>query len=51
MQIFHNIRKLEKVWADDQTLDRVAERALSLKQTVVLKACVMGQEMVMSKAI
>ena len=31
MQIFHNIRKLEKVWADDHTLDRVAERALSLK--------------------
>lgn len=41
-QIEHNIRKLSKVWADDRTLDRVAETVLGLKATGILKGLCHG---------
>ncbi|OUU75606.1 MAG: hypothetical protein CBC29_04740 [Methylococcaceae bacterium TMED69] len=41
-QIDHNIRKLSKIWADDRTLDRVAEKALSLKADETIKGICHG---------
>jgi len=41
-QIDHNIRKLSKVWADDKTLDRVAEKVLSLKLGETIKGICHG---------
>ena len=41
-QIDHNIRKLSKVWADDKTLDRVAEKALSIKTGEIIKGICHG---------
>ncbi len=41
-QIEHNIRKLSKIWADDKTLDRVAEKVLSLKTERTIKGICHG---------
>ena len=50
-QIDHNIRKLSKVWADDKTLDRVAEKALSIKSGEIIKGICHGTKMVSNKII
>ena len=41
-QIDHNNRKLSKIWADEKTLNRVAEKVLSLKSAETIKGICHG---------